>query len=144
MEFKFMAEEHVQQIAELEKLCFTAPWSFRSIQGELTNQLALWVVALDGEKLVGYVGSQSVLGEADMLNLAVDPAYRRMGVGAQLVCALVDRLEAMGVYCLTLEVRVSNQPAIRLYHRLGFVQVGCRRNYYSNPREDALILRKDF
>ncbi len=144
IDYKLMTAKHVEQVAALEKICFSAPWSENAITGELSNPLSLWVVSVEGDKLVGYVGSQTVLGEADMMNLAVDPAYRRQGVGTGLVSALVDMLKEKGVYCLTLEVRASNQQAINLYMGAGFSQVGRRSNYYSNPREDALILRKDF
>lgn len=143
-EYKLMTGDHVEQVAQLEKQCFSAPWSFNSIQGELNNPLSLWVVAMEGEKLAGYVGSQSVLGEADMMNLAVDPAYRRRGIGKRLVSVLIDELRVKDVHCLTLEVRASNQSAIGLYEQLGFAQIGRRPNYYSRPKEDALILRKDF
>ena len=93
---------------------------------------------------MGYVGSQSVLGEADMMNLAVDPVYRRQGVGKSLVLTLIDNLNVKDVKCLTLEVRASNEQAIALYEQLGFDRIGLRPKYYSNPKEDALILRKDF
>ena len=143
MRIEKMTADHVFQIAELEKLCFSAPWSEKSIASELTNPLSYWLVALDGEKLAGYIGSQSVMGESDMMNVAVSPDYRRQGIGEGLVKALCDRLKEQGNTCLTLEVRVSNAPAIALYEKLGFVEVGCRPNYYHNPKEDALILRKE-
>lgn len=139
-----MAEAHVSQIAELEKLCFSAPWSRNSVASELNNPLSLWLVATDADTVAGYIGSQSVMGEADMMNVAVHPDYRRKGIGKQLVEALVASLKDNGVYSLTLEVRASNEPAIRLYDQLGFTQVGRRPNYYRNPREDALILRKEW
>lgn len=144
MEYVEMKACHVAEIAELEKVCFSDPWSKKSISSELTNPLSCWIVALDGENLVGYVGSQSVLGWADMMNLAVAINYRRRGVAEQLVCTLIDNLKLRDVTCLTLEVRVSNQAAIALYNKLGFVQVGKRPNYYHNPKEDALILRKEW
>lgn len=144
MEYVEMKACHVAEIAELEKVCFSDPWSEKSISSELTNPLSCWIVALDGENLVGYVGSQSVLGWADMMNLAVAVNYRRRGVAEQLVCTLIDNLKLRDVTCLTLEVRVSNQAAIALYNKLGFVQVGKRPNYYHNPKEDALILRKEW
>lgn len=144
IEYSLMTEAHVQQVAELEKLCFSMPWSENSIASELNNTLSLWLVATDGDKVVGYVGSQAVMGEADMMNLAVLPEYRRCGVGKELVCRLVGSLRDRGNYCLTLEVRSSNEPAIKLYEKMGFSQIGCRPNYYSNPREDALILRKEW
>ena len=139
-----MREEHVEQVAELEKLCFSSPWSEKSIAGELSNPLSLWLVALDGERVVGYVGSQSVIDEADMMNIAVHPAYRRLGVAERLVTLLCDRLCEKGVLSLSLEVRASNEPAKALYEKLDFIQVGRRPNYYRAPREDALILRKEW
>lgn len=139
-----MTDQHVEQVAQLEKQCFSSPWSINSIQGELTNPLSLWVVATEGEKLAGYVGSQTVLGEADMMNLAVDPAFRRQGIGRELVNTLINCLKEKGAYCLTLEVRASNVQAISLYDQLGFLEIGRRPNYYSDPKEDALILRKIF
>ena len=144
MEYVQMTREHTAQIAQLEALCFSAPWSERSIQSELTNPLSLWLVALDGQKVAGYIGSQSVLGEADMMNLAVSSEYRRAGVAVQLVDRLIDALRSRGVHCLTLEVRASNEAAIALYTKLGFIQVGRRPKYYSNPKEDALIFRKEW
>lgn len=139
-----MESSHVAQIAELEKLCFSEPWSENSIATELTNPLSAWLVAMDGQTLAGYVGSQSVMGESDMMNIAVTPQYRRQGVAQALVEALVAHLKERENISLTLEVRVSNAPAIALYEKLGFVQVGRRPNYYRSPKEDALILKKQF
>lgn len=139
-----MAEAHVAQVAELEKLCFSSPWSRNSVASELNNPLSLWLVAMDGDTVAGYIGSQSVMGEADMMNVAVHPAYRRHGIGKMLVEGLVKALIDREVYRLTLEVRASNEPAISLYDQLGFTQVGRRPNYYRDPREDALILRKEW
>lgn len=144
MQIVKMEEAHVAQIATLEKCCFSDPWSEASIRYELTNRLSYWLVALENETVVGYVGSQSVLGEADMMNLAVAPAYRKQGVGEHLVNRLVADLAEHGVYRLTLEVRVSNTPAISLYEKLGFQSLGRRPNYYRNPREDAWILGKEW
>jgi len=144
IEYVLMTREHVPQIAELEKLCFSMPWSENSIAGEINNALALWIVAIDGDKVAGYIGSQAVMGEADMMNVAVLPEYRRCGIGRELVTKLVEALKEKGNYCLTLEVRVSNEPAIRMYEALGFIRIGQRPNYYTKPREDALILRKEW
>lgn len=144
IEYRLMEHAHVAQIAALEKVCFSAPWDEESISSELNNELSLWLVALDGDVVAGYVGSQSVMGEADMMNIAVDSHYRRQGVAQELVTRLVELLKSNGVYCLTLEVRASNEPAKALYEKLGFSQVGRRPNYYYAPREDALILRKEW
>lgn len=138
-----MQLQDVPAIAELEKLCFSDPWSENSIASELVNPLSYWLVAEDNGKIAGYVGSQAVLDAADMMNLAVSPDYRQQGVGQALVNGLVAYLEQNNVIALLLEVRVSNMPAISLYEKLGFIQVGRRPKYYHNPREDALILRKE-
>ena len=131
-------------IAELEKLCFSDPWSENSIRYELTNPLSHWIVAMEDDRVAGYVGSQTVLDEADMMNIAVHPDFRRRGIAQSLVEGLVADLAEKNVRCLTLEVRASNAPAISLYEKLGFAQVGRRPNYYRNPKEDALILRKEW
>ena len=139
-----MTANHVAQIAQLEKQCFSDPWSERSIASELDNKLSLWLVALSDDKVIGYVGSQSVMGESDMMNIAVHPEYRRQGVAEKLVLELVEALKKVGNKCLTLEVRASNIPAQKLYEKLGFQLVGKRPKYYHNPKEDALILRKEW
>ena len=139
-----MTEAHVAAVAALERVCFSDPWSEQSVRSELTNPLSLWLTALDGDTVAGYVGSQTVLDEADIMNVAVAPEYRRRGIARQLLDRLRDLLAAQGVRSLTLEVRASNEPAIALYESLGYVQVGRRPNYYFKPREDALILRKEW
>ena len=144
MEYVFMNHSHVAGIAALEKICFSDPWSERSIASELENPLSHWLVAVEGNTVVGYVGSQAVLGEADMMNIAVSPDCRRKGVAQSLVEALIADLKEKDVHCLTLEVRASNEPAKALYGKLGFCEVGRRPNYYRNPKEDALILRKEW
>ena len=139
-----MENRHVPQVAALEKMCFSDPWSENSVASELENPLSRWLVAVEGEQVLGYVGSQTVLDESDMMNLAVDPAFRRRGIARALVCALIEELGKKGSRQLTLEVRASNESAQALYAQLGFESVGRRKNYYFNPREDALILRKEW
>ena len=139
-----MRPEHASQVAELEKLCFSDPWSEKSVASELENELALWLVALEGETLAGYVGSQTVMGETDMMNIAVTPGFRRQGIARELIQALIRELKEWESHSLTLEVRASNAPARGLYESLGFAQAGRRPGYYRNPKEDALILRKEW
>ena len=139
-----MRPEHVSQVAELEKRCFSDPWSEKSVASELENELALWLVALEGETLAGYVGSQTVMGETDMMNIAVAPGFRRQGIARELIQALIRELKERESHSLTLEVRASNAPARGLYESLGFTQAGRRPGYYRNPKEDALILRKEW
>ena len=145
MEIVKMNEAHVVSVAAIEKECFGVDaWSEKSVASELTNQLSLWLVAVDGDRVAGYVGSQTVCDETDMMNVAVTADYRRQGLGEKLILALVEELKAMGSQCLTLEVRDSNTPARTLYEKLGFQQIGLRKNYYRNPKEDAYILRKEW
>lgn len=138
-----MYESHIAQIAALEKLCFSDPWSENSVCSELSNPLSLWLVAEEDGRVIGYVGSQSVPPEADVMNLAVAPDHRKKGVGRKLMMQLISELHSRGITALFLEVRVGNLPARSLYQSLGFVEVGRRPKYYVNPTEDALILRKE-
>ena len=139
-----MNESHVQQIAALEQCCFSDPWSENSVASELENPLSLWLIAEEDGAVCGYVGSQTVLDETDMMNIAVHPDCRRKGIAAALIAELVSRLKARGSRILRLEVRESNLPAIALYEALGFTQLGLRKNYYRNPKENALILGKEW
>ena len=136
-----MNESHVSAVAELERQNFSEPWPEIAVRSELTNKLALWLVAVEDGVVAGYVGSQTVLQEADRMNVAVADTHRRRGIARMLVEELIRQLDA---YQLTLEVRASNAPAIALYEKLGFTQVGLRKNYYHKPKEDALILRKEW
>ena len=139
-----MNESHVAQVAALEKLCFSDPWSENSVASELENPLSLWLIAEEDGAVCGYVGSQTVLDETDMMNIAVHPDCRRKGIAAALITELVSRLKARGSRVLRLEVRESNFSAIALYEALGFTQLGLRKNYYRNPKENALILGKEW
>ena len=139
-----MKADHVPQVAVLEKLCFADPWSEMSIASELQNLWSYWLVAVSGDTVVGYIGAQSSFDEADVMNVAVHPDFRRQGIAEKLISTLVEELKNRGIHALMLEVRASNAPAIALYEKLGFQQVGLRKNYYRNPKEDALILRKEW
>lgn len=144
MEIRKMSQHDLEQIANLEKMCFSDPWSVPMLEPELTNPLSYWFVAVQNGQLIGYVGSQAVMDAADMMNIAVHPAYRRQGIAELLVNALISELQALAVQSLALEVRVSNTPAIQLYKKLGFEKIGLRPGYYRNPKEDAYILRKEW
>ena len=139
-----MHESHVAQVAALEKQCFSDPWSENSVASELENPLSLRLIAEEDGAVCGYVGSQTVLDETDMMNIAVHPDCRRKGIAAALITELVSRLKARGSRVLRLEVRESNFSAIALYEALGFTQLGLRQNYYRNPKENALILGKEW
>lgn len=135
-----MTIEHIPQIAALERACFSRPWSEESLQGELWNDSAVIIVA-EGEDgtVLGYAGLQTVLDEGYINNVAVDEKFRRQGVADELIAAFVRFGQAKLAF-LTLEVRASNAPAIALYAKHGFVEVGRRKNYYEAPKEDAVLM----
>lgn len=139
-----MNESHVAQVAVLEKMCFSDPWSENSVASELNNPLSLWLVAEENQTVCGYIGSQTVLDETDMMNIAVHPECRRRGIAAALIAELVHQLRERGSHILRLEVRESNAPAIALYEAMGFTRLGLRKNYYRNPKENGLILGKEW
>ena len=144
MEILYMTAEHVSAVAQLEAICFSDPWSEASVAGELENPLSLWLVAVEDGQVIGYVGSQAVLDAADIMNVAVAPEHRRKGIARLLLLQLEEEMRQKDVASLTLEVRASNLPAQALYEELGYREVGRRPNYYRKPREDALILRKEW
>lgn len=139
-----MTMEHIPQVAALERACFSRPWSEESLQGELWNDSAVIIVA-EGEDgtVIGYAGLQTVLDEGYINNVAVDGKYRRQGVADELIAAFVRFGQAKLAF-LTLEVRASNAPAIALYAKHGFAEVGRRKNYYDDPKEDALLMTLKF
>ena len=144
MELVKLTEAHIPQMVELEKICFSLPWTADMIKSELNNPSCLYLAAVDGDTLVGYIGVQTVLDEGYINNVAVRPEYRRQGIAAALISLLVDQARAIGLAFMTLEVRESNAPAISLYEKLGFTTVGRRKNYYEKPREDAILMTSFF
>lgn len=132
--------EHVDGIAAIEQECFSDPWSRETITRQLSGANHLFLTAVDGSQVIGYVGFMHVLDEGYISNVAVSAEYRRQSVGDRLIDALVDRGKALELSFLTLEVRQSNEPAKALYAKHGFVPVGLRKNYYVKPKEDALLM----
>lgn len=140
-----MTADHLDQVADLERTCFSAPWSRNMLAEELDNACAAFLVALDHTgAVVGYAGLQVILDEGYITNVAVRPEYRKQGVASRLLQVFVDFALGNSLAFLTLEVRPSNTAAIVLYGRHGFRTVGRRKNYYEHPREDALIMTREF
>ena len=133
-----MEERHLAALAEIEKACFHAPWSTDMLREELGK--GIFLVAEQDGAAVGYVGCQTVLDEGYITNVAVSPACRRQGIGRALVRALVSHARSQGLTFVTLEARASNAPAIALYEGAGFRRVGVRRNFYTAPIEDAVLM----
>ena len=140
-----MNADHLDELVELERICFSTPWSRNMLAEELDNACSAFLVAVDAnDKVVGYAGLQVVLDEGYIANVAVFPEYRRQGIAGQLLQVFMNFAEANRLAFLTLEVRASNQAAIALYAKRGFEEVGRRKNYYEHPREDAIIMTKEF
>ncbi len=137
-----LAEERdIDALAKLDSLCFTLAWSRSSFEFEIKENLkAIYLVADYKGKIIGYGGIWIILDEGHITNIAVHPDFRNMGIGAKLITDLIELSERRGANKQTLEVRVSNYPAISLYNKLGFKTAGKREKYYEDNGEDALIL----
>ena len=138
-----MEERHLDDLARLERLCFSRPWSRQALKEELTNPAACFLVGEEAGEVLGYAGMHCAAGECYVDNVAVFPEARRQGVGRKLVEALLQAAAARGGEFLSLEVRPSNLEALALYRGLGFREVGRRRRFYDDPVEDGLLLTKD-
>ncbi|MDR0325841.1 MAG: ribosomal protein S18-alanine N-acetyltransferase [Oscillospiraceae bacterium] len=132
------------EMAEMEKKCFSLPWSLQSVKAELQNPIARYVGAFIGGTLAGYAGIQIVLDEGHITNIATAPEYRRQGIADTLMRELLAAATERGLAFVTLEVRESNVPAQTLYEKHGFAAVGRRKGYYDEPKEDALLMTREF
>jgi ribosomal-protein-alanine N-acetyltransferase len=138
-----MSEAVLDQVLAIEHASFTRPWQRQHFLDELTSPVSSSLVALTQEGVVaGYICCRVIVDEAEILDVAVAPLWRRCGVGALLVREALKLCTQRGVSTVALEVRVSNRAAIHLYQQLGFYETGCRRHYYENG-EDALLMQMD-
>ena len=139
-----MTVEDAAAAVALEKECFSMPWSQKIYETTLANKDTLYLLAEedtpDGKVLVGMCGLQNILGEADISNVAVKKEFRRQGIAEKLLGQLLEEGRKSGIYAFTLEVRSSNEAAIKLYEKFGFVTEGIRKRFYEKPVEDALIM----
>lgn len=132
--------KHVPQIKEIEKQCFSVPWTDDQLRAQLPDKMHVFIVAESGGKVLGYVGMMFVLDEGYISNVAVAPEYRRMGIADALISELLRRANELELSFVTLEVRESNAPARALYEKKGFSDVGLRKNYYNFPTENAILM----
>ncbi len=135
--------EHIKAIAELEKTCFSEPWSEETILSAFKVGTKFFV-AVKNSKVLGYVGISCVIDEGYITNVAVFPEYRRLGVASALLNRVFSMARDENLSFVSLEVRESNFSAISLYEKFGFKTEGKRKGFYSNPLEDALIMTKRF
>ena len=141
---RLMTTDDLDGVMLVELDSFLAPWSRSAFEEELSqNRLARYLVAVDNEAIIGYAGTWLVINEAHVTNVAVSGQRRREGLGRLLMEKLMDLSRDSGMDSMTLEVRVSNEAARQLYQQLGFVEAGLRKNYYSETKEDALILWRE-
>lgn len=135
-----MNSSHIEGVFEVSKLSLAEAWNIESIEKELSNKLAKYLVALDENKVIGFLGMWVVFDEGDITNIAVHPEYRKQGIGNLLMDNLITLCKENNINSLTLEVRESNLPAQNLYKKHGFKEEGIRKNFYDNPKENAIIM----
>lgn len=135
-----MSLEHLDAVADLERQCFSLPWSWESFAQELENPNAYYVVVMDSGRVLGYAGMRFVMDEFYVDNIAVAPDCRRQGIGRAIMHELIDQAVKGNARFLSLEVRPSNEPAVALYRQMGFIQVGLRKGFYDAPKEDGAIM----
>ncbi len=138
-----MTTEHIKDVHKIEEDCFSIPWSEKSFYDELTkNKMAIYIVAKEDEKIIGYGGMWHVINEGHITNVAVKKEYRGKGIGNQIINALIDIAKEKEMIGITLEVRTSNNVAQNLYKKNGFIIEGIRKEYYDDNKEDAILMWK--
>ena len=135
-------KRHIAALEDLEKQCFSMPWTAQMLESQLPDDRHVFIVAENDSELLGYVGMMYVLDEGYISNVAVSPMFRRQGIADALIAELVKRAEDLELSFVTLEVRSSNSAARALYAKHGFSDVGIRKNYYDFPKEDAILMTK--
>ena len=142
MQIRPMTKEDCGQVAAIEAVSFSLPWSLNAFLDTVERENYRYFVAEEAEEIFGYCGFCFVLDEAEIPNVCVKAEARQKGVGKQMMTALIEKAKELGVAVLYLEVRESNTPARRLYESLGFVSDGIRKNFYEQPVENAVLMSK--
>lgn len=140
IDFSLMTFKEIPEVAKLEEKCFSSPWSGKALAESLKNEFSYFVCAKSGEKVAGYAGMYYICGEGYVFNIAVDENFRKMKIGTNLLKHLIDFSKSKNLKFLSLEVRQSNIAAINLYEKLGFKNLGIRKNFYEFPKENAVIM----
>lgn len=140
LEIRRMSIEDLDQVMEIERDSFSVPWTRQDFIESIEKPTALYLVAVSEQQVIGYCGLWGVIDEGQINNVAVRKEYRGQNIGTKLLEALFEEGTKEGLGAYTLEVRTGNSPAIALYKRLDFKEAGIRKNYYTNPKEDALIM----
>lgn len=143
IEVRRMRAEDCPRVYEIEKICFSIPWSIESLYDTLERENYFYFVAEESGIIVGYAGICYSLDEGDIVNVAVDPRFRKKGIGERLLKQLFCEAVSRGISRIHLEVRKSNVPALALYQKNDFKSIAVRRGYYQEPTEDAIIMCKE-
>ena len=143
MKVRCMRKEDVEQVASIEQVLFSKPWSKKDFLDALAKEENIYLVAEEQERILGYCGVWGVAGEGQITNVAVRKEYQGRGIATALFTYLFEEGSRKQLYAYTLEVRVSNQKAIGLYEKLGFFSKGIRKDFFELPREDAVIMWKE-
>ncbi len=140
LRFEKLQESHLPAVLEIERASESAPWSEASFRTEVDHPHGVFIVAQYAGRIVGFAGAWVLVDEAHVTTVAVEPEARGKGIGRALMVELLARCRERGATCSTLEVRVSNAPALKLYEGLGFVRAAVRRRYYPDNKEDAVVM----
>jgi [ribosomal protein S18]-alanine N-acetyltransferase len=140
IQIRWMTMDDLEQVSEIEQNTFSMPWSKKGLEDSLKKKGSIYIVACDGDVIVGYCGLWNILNEGNINNVAVTRNYRGKHIAFDMLKKLIELGRREKIEAFTLEVRTSNEPAIKLYQKLGFSVEGIRKNYYDSPKEDALIM----
>lgn len=140
LRFEPISADKIDAIHAIESICQSAPWSKRSFENEITNPQSVFRVAIESGEVVGFAGLWMIVDEAHIINVAVKPEKRRLGIGKRLIEEILRLAKERGSVCATLEVRKSNVGAVELYKGFGFEEVAVRKGYYPDNKEDAIVM----
>ncbi len=140
MEIRRMTEGDLSEVIAIEQDSFSDPWREEDFRSSLLDEKNSYLVAVMEDHVVGYCGCWGIAGEGDIYNVAVKKEFRRQGIGEKLLRTLIQTSATRGITSFTLEVRASNTAAISLYQSLGFEAAGIRKDFYTKPKEDAVIM----
>ena len=143
-EIKRLSAESAGKVAETEKICFSHPWSEATVASEMDSRFSDFFGAFCEEELAGYIGGRTIAGETEIFNVAVKPEFRRKGIAKALIEKFIEASREKETQQIFLEVRTSNLGAINLYEKCGFVFCGIRKDYYDDPKENAILMRLAF
>ncbi len=141
IEFVPMKKEHIEGLVDIEKQCFNSGYAEKTFLKELENKIAVYIVAIENDAVLGYIGLWNICGGADVIDVAVHKDFRRKGIGAGLIKAMLEFCKKEDIFEINLEVRASNIAAQKLYKKMDFSEVGLRKRYYEN-KEDAILMQR--